>query len=81
MSKGQGDGKEKIDRSAEALRVRHHPFLFPSESKLCDNAVRAITRTKKQRMANTCRCEVVYFHRSNFLQTGDCFAENARNDK
>lgn len=22
---------EKIDRSAEALRVRHHPFLFPSE--------------------------------------------------
>jgi hypothetical protein len=23
----------KIDRSAEALGVRHHPFLFPSESK------------------------------------------------
>jgi hypothetical protein len=21
----------KIDRSAEALRVHHHPFLFPSE--------------------------------------------------
>jgi hypothetical protein len=27
----------KIDRSAEALRVFHHPFLFPSETKLCDN--------------------------------------------
>jgi hypothetical protein len=31
MSEGQGEGKEKIERSAEALRVCHHPFLFPSE--------------------------------------------------
>lgn len=37
MSEGQGEGKEKIERSAEALWVRHHPFLFPSELKLCNN--------------------------------------------
>jgi len=29
----------KIDGSAEALRVCHHPFLFPSETKLCDNTM------------------------------------------
>jgi len=33
LSEGQGEGQEKIDSSAEALRVRHHPFIFPSEIK------------------------------------------------
>jgi len=32
--------------------VSHHPFLFPSEVKLCDNAARAIAWTKQQRMAD-----------------------------
>src|SRR5437867_6704676 len=62
--------EEKIDRSAEALRVHHHPFLFPSESKLCDNTAQAIVRTKKQRMAVICRCEAVYFRRSNLQFNG-----------
>jgi len=29
--KGDGVRVEKIERSAEALRVRHHPTTFPSE--------------------------------------------------
>src|SRR5512143_2075785 len=50
----------KIDRSAEALRVRHHPVLFPSENRLCDNTTRVITRTKKQRVAFK-KCQVLWY--------------------
>ena len=31
---GEGWGEVKIERSAEALRVRHHPTIFPSEKTL-----------------------------------------------
>jgi hypothetical protein len=29
----------KIDSSAEALRVRHHPFYLSLQNQLCSNAV------------------------------------------
>ncbi|MHB8779723.1 MAG: hypothetical protein ACYC6R_18480 [Anaerolineales bacterium] len=36
----------KIESSAEALRVRHHPFIFPSKDNHAYNATRAIARLK-----------------------------------
>jgi hypothetical protein len=43
--------EEKIDSSAEALRVYHHLFIFPSENQFCNNATRVIARIKLQKMA------------------------------
>jgi hypothetical protein len=57
----------KIEGSAEALWVRHHPFLFPSEDELCSKAARAIVRTKMQRVAFPFHCEAAYFRGSNLL--------------
>jgi hypothetical protein len=57
--------KEKIESSAEALWVRHHPFSsFPPKNKPCSNAARAIARTEMQGMANS-RLEIRGFQVSN----------------
>jgi hypothetical protein len=40
---------EKIDRSAEALRVCHHPLIFPSSHETeCRNPARATMQAKAQ---------------------------------
>jgi len=43
--------RRKIEGSAEALRVRHHPTIFPSEWNNTHNAARATARTKRCCMA------------------------------
>ncbi len=44
---------EKIDSSAEALRVRHHPIFFPPGNNFASNAAQVTGQTKAQNMANT----------------------------
>ena len=51
LSLATGAEREKIDSSAEALRVGQARSPFPSSTELCNNATRAIARTKLQRMA------------------------------
>jgi len=39
MPKGQRGTRAKIERSAEALRVYHHPITFPSKQNLATRGV------------------------------------------
>jgi hypothetical protein len=43
--------REKIERSAEALRARHRPFSFPPNKKPCHNTAQATAQAKRQGMA------------------------------
>jgi hypothetical protein len=70
----------KIERSAEALRVCHHPYSLSLRKKSCCNTTRAIVRTKRQEVASFRYCEQRSSRRSNPLGTGDCFATYARSD-
>ena len=38
--------KRKIESSAEALRVCHHPSIFPSKDNFAHNTARVIARSK-----------------------------------
>src|SRR5215208_4928097 len=47
----------KIDRSAEALRVRHHPSLFPSEINFAGTPREQLRGERSKEWHLTCHCE------------------------
>jgi hypothetical protein len=44
---------EKIESSAEALRVRHHPIFFPPGNNFASNAAQVTGQTIAQNVAST----------------------------
>lgn len=55
---GEGRGEvRKIESSAEALRVCHHPSIFPSRDNFAHNTARVIARSKGIGLAKKIRSE------------------------